>query len=79
MNGRRLLIGVTGGIAAYKTVGLVSQLVQAGAEVRVVMTPAAKQFVGEATFAALVGQPVATDVFDPRTWASAVLSSWLRP
>ena len=40
MNGRTLLIGVTGGIAAFKTVGLVSQLVQAGARVRVAMTPA---------------------------------------
>lgn len=66
MNGRTLLIGVTGGIAAFKTVGLVSQLVQAGARVRVAMTPAARQFVGEASFAALIGRPVAVDVFDPR-------------
>jgi phosphopantothenoylcysteine decarboxylase/phosphopantothenate--cysteine ligase len=66
MNGRRLLIGVTGGIAAFKTVGMVSQLVQAGAQVQVVMTPAARQFVGATTFAALIGQPVATEVFDPR-------------
>ena len=66
MNGRKLLIGVTGGIAVFKTVGLVSQLVQAGAQVHVVMTPAARQFVGETTFAALTGHPVALDVFDPR-------------
>ncbi len=66
MNGRTLLIGVTGGIAAYKTVGLVSQLVQAGAQVHVVMTPAARQFVRETTFAALIGRPVATAGFDAR-------------
>ena len=63
MNGRELLIGVTGGIAAYKTAALVSQLVQAGAGVSVVMTAAAQEFVGAATFEALTGRPVATRVF----------------
>ena len=66
MIGRRLVIGVTGGIAAYKTAALVSQLVQTGAEVTVVMTAAARQFVAPATFAALTGRPVAMDVFDER-------------
>jgi phosphopantothenoylcysteine decarboxylase/phosphopantothenate--cysteine ligase len=64
MNGRELLIGVSGGIAAYKTAMLVSQLAQAGASVRVAMSDAARQFVGPATFAALSGHAVATDVFD---------------
>lgn len=64
MNGREILIGVSGGIAAYKTAALVSQLVQQGAGVTVVLTAAAEQFVGEATFAALTGRPVATKVFD---------------
>lgn len=64
MQNRELLIGVTGGIAAYKTAALVSQLVQAGAGVTVVMTPAAGNFVGEATFAALTGRPVSTSCFD---------------
>jgi len=64
MNGRELLIGVSGGIAAYKTAPLVSQLVQAGAGVSVIMTPAATRFVGAATFAALTGRPVATELFD---------------
>jgi len=62
---REILIGVTGGIAAYKTAALVSQLVQAGARVSVVMTQAAQRFVGPATFMALTGRPVATDIFDP--------------
>lgn len=63
MQGRELIVGVTGGIAAYKTAALVSQLVQAGAGVTVVMTAAAKEFVGPPTFAALTGRPVATEVF----------------
>jgi len=64
MNGREVLIGVTGGIAAYKTAALVSQLVQSGAGVSVAMTSAATKFVGPATFAALTGRAVVSDVFD---------------
>lgn len=63
MEGRELLIGVTGGIAAYKTAMLVSRLVQAGARVTVVMTESAKQFVGPATFEALTGRPVVDQLF----------------
>lgn len=66
MNGRELLIGVTGGIAVYKTAALVSQLVQAGAGVSVAMTESATRFVGTTTFSALTGRPVATGVFDDR-------------
>ena len=65
MKGRELLIGVTGGIAAYKTAALVSQLVQAGAGVTVVMTRSATRLVGPKTFEALTGRPVATRVFGP--------------
>ncbi|HTN74678.1 MAG TPA: flavoprotein [Pirellulaceae bacterium] len=61
---REILIGVTGGIAAYKTAMLVSKLVQAGASVTVAMTPAAAKFVGPPTFSALTGRNVATEVFD---------------
>ena len=64
MKGRELVVGVTGGIAAYKTAALVSQLVQEGAGVSVVMTAAAREFVGPATFAALTGRPVLEHVFD---------------
>lgn len=63
MNGRELVIGVTGGIAAYKTAALVSQLVQVGAGVSVVMTEAAREFVGPATFEALTGRPVVVGMF----------------
>ncbi len=62
---REVLIGITGGIAAYKTAALVSQLVQGGARVSVAMTEAATEFVGVAALAALTGRPVATRVFDP--------------
>lgn len=65
MQGRELIIGVSGGIAAYKTAGLVSRLVQAGAGVRVVMTDAATRLVGPKTFEALTGRPVGTEVFGP--------------
>jgi len=66
MTSRRVIVGVTGGIACYKAAALVSQLVQHGVEVTVVMTSAARQFVGPATFAALTGRAVATEVFDPQ-------------
>jgi phosphopantothenoylcysteine decarboxylase/phosphopantothenate--cysteine ligase len=61
---RELIVGVTGGIAAFKTAALVSSLVQAGHSVSVVMTRAARKFVGPATFRALTGRPVASDVFE---------------
>ena len=64
MNGRELLIGVSGGIAAYKTAALVSRLVQAGAGVSVVMTRSATKLVGPKTFEALTGRPVATRLFE---------------
>jgi phosphopantothenoylcysteine decarboxylase/phosphopantothenate--cysteine ligase len=63
MQGRELIVGVTGGIAAYKTAALVSQLVQAGAGVSVIMTRAAGEFIGPATFRALTGRAVQTEVF----------------
>jgi phosphopantothenoylcysteine decarboxylase/phosphopantothenate--cysteine ligase len=64
LSGRRILLGVTGGIAAYKAAYLVRLLTQAGADVRVVMTPAALRFVGPDTFAALSHHPVHSDVFE---------------
>lgn len=65
MNGREILIGVTGGIAAYKAATLVSQLVQAGAGVSVVMTRSATQLVGPKTFESLSGRPVLIEIFGP--------------
>lgn len=59
-----IIVGVTGGIAAYKTAALVSDLVQSGFGVTVVMTRAACKFVGPATFQALTGRRVLTRSFD---------------
>lgn len=67
MKGREILIGVTGGIAAYKTAALVSKLVQAGAGVTVLMTRSAAQLVGPKTFEALTGRPVFLDLWTPLT------------
>jgi phosphopantothenoylcysteine decarboxylase/phosphopantothenate--cysteine ligase len=65
MKNREILIGVTGGIAAYKTADLTSKLVQAGARVTVVMTESATKFVGPTTFEALTGRPVYRQIFEP--------------
>ena len=64
LSGRRILLGVTGGIAAYKAAYLVRLLTQGGADVGVVMTPAALRFIGADTFAALTHHPVHSDVFE---------------
>jgi phosphopantothenoylcysteine decarboxylase/phosphopantothenate--cysteine ligase len=66
MQGREILLGVTGGIAAYKTADLASKLVQAGAQVTVVMTRNAGKFIGQTTFQALTGRRVYRDQFRPQ-------------
>lgn len=63
MNRKRIVVGVSGGIAAYKACTVVRQLAEAGHEVRVIPTESALRFVGAATFEALSGQPVHTGVF----------------
>ncbi len=62
---RRVLLGITGSIAAYKACELVRRLKDAGAEVRVVMTQHAAKFVGQATLLSLSGNRVSTDLFAP--------------
>lgn len=66
LKGKRILLGITGGIAAYKAAELVRLLMRAGADVRVAMTEAATRFVTPLTFQALSGQPVWTDLWDAR-------------
>jgi len=63
---REVLLGVAGGIAAYKAAELCSRLVQRGARVTVIMTESAKEFIGAATFEALTGRPVYSDQFQAR-------------
>jgi phosphopantothenoylcysteine decarboxylase/phosphopantothenate--cysteine ligase len=64
LEGRRVLLGVTGGIAAYKAAYLARLLRERGAEVQAIMTPAATRFIGLDSFAALTGRPVHSDVFE---------------
>ena len=66
LTGKRIVLGVTGGIAAYKSAELVRLLVKQGAEVHVVMTEAGTRFVTPVTFQALSGHPVFTDQWDTR-------------
>jgi phosphopantothenoylcysteine decarboxylase / phosphopantothenate---cysteine ligase len=84
MQGKRILLGVTGGIAAYKSPDLVRRLRERGAEVQVVMTAAAREFVTPTTFQAVSGRTVRTDLWDAAAeaamghielarWADAVL------
>jgi len=81
---KKILLGVTGGIAAYKAAELTRQLIKQGADVRVVMTPAACEFVQSLTFQALSGHEVATQLLDEKAeagmghiqlarWADAVI------
>jgi phosphopantothenoylcysteine decarboxylase / phosphopantothenate---cysteine ligase len=65
LKGKTIIMGVTGGIAAYKAVDLASKLAQAGANVRVVMTWEATELVKPMTFQALTGNPVVTGMFEP--------------
>ncbi|HMI92786.1 MAG TPA: bifunctional phosphopantothenoylcysteine decarboxylase/phosphopantothenate--cysteine ligase CoaBC, partial [Polyangiales bacterium] len=63
--GKQIVVGVGGGIAAFKAVVLVRELQRRGAIVRVVMTPSALRFIGAATFTGLTGKPAVTDLWDP--------------
>ena len=63
IKGKKIVLGVTGGIAAFKIASLASLLVKSGAEVRVVMTAAAQEFISARTFQELTGQPVSTEMF----------------
>ena len=67
LTGSQIIVGVSGGIAAYKAADFTSKLVQAGATVDVIMTDAAEQFVGKTTFQALTKRPVHTSVFESWT------------
>ena len=63
---KRIVLGVTGGVAAYKAAELARLMVKDGLDVQVVMTEAARHFVGAATFQAITGEPVWSDLWDAR-------------
>ena len=73
VKGKKILVGITGSIAAYKAIYLVRLLVKAGAEVKVVMTPSAKDFVSTLTLSTLSRNPVLVDLFDEQSWANHVM------
>lgn len=73
---KNIILGVSGGIAAYKSVELLRLLVKQGANVRVMMTENARWFVGPLTFEALSGQPVCTDLFEKNDDASIRHIQW---
>ena len=62
---KEIIVAVSGGVAAFKAAALTSQLAQSGYNVRTVMTSNAQKFIGKATFAALTGRSVVTEMFDP--------------
>jgi phosphopantothenoylcysteine decarboxylase / phosphopantothenate---cysteine ligase len=77
ITGKKILLGVTGSIAAYKAILLVRLLVKAGAEVKVIITPAAADFVPKLTLSTLSKNPVLVDLFDEQSWANHVeLGRW---
>ena len=79
LKGKHIILGVTGSIAAYKAASLVRLLVKEGAEVKVVMTPLAKEFITPLTMATLSKNPILVDFYNPENgdWHSHVaLGLW---
>lgn len=79
LRGKHIVLGITGGIAAYKSAVLARLLVKAGAEVQVIMTPSAREFIAPLTLSTLTGKPVITEFFTANTgqWNSHVdLGLW---
>ena len=79
LKGKKIVLGITGSIAAYKSCLIIRELVKAGAEVQVVITPAGKEFITPITLSALTQKPVISDFFSQRdgTWHSHVaLGLW---
>ncbi len=73
LKGKKIVLGVTGSIAAYKSIYLVRLLVRSGAEVKVIITPAAKDFVSSLTLSTLSRNPVLVDLFDEQSWSNHVM------
>ena len=79
LKGKHIIVGVTGSIAAYKAAMLIRLLMKEGADVRVIMTPLAKEFITPLTLATLSKHPISVEFFDPENgaWNSHVsLGEW---
>ena len=73
LKGKKILLGITGSIAAYKSIYLVRLLVKAGADVKVILTPAAKDFVSPLTLSTLSRNPVLSEMFSDESWSNHVM------
>ncbi|MFN4314978.1 MAG: bifunctional phosphopantothenoylcysteine decarboxylase/phosphopantothenate--cysteine ligase CoaBC [Chitinophagaceae bacterium] len=73
LKGRKIVLGITGSIAAYKSIVLIRLLVKEGAEVKVIMTPAARDFASPLTVSTLSKGPVLTDLFEGDSWSNHVM------
>jgi len=73
LKGKKIVLGITGSIAAYKAIYLLRLLIQEGAEVKVLLTPSAKDFVSPLTLSTLSRNPVLSDLFDEQSWANHVM------
>ncbi|HSZ85645.1 MAG TPA: flavoprotein, partial [Puia sp.] len=77
LNDKKILLGVTGSIAAYKSILLVRQFIKAGAEVKVIMTAAAKDFVSPLSLSTISKNKVLIDLFEENSWTNHVeLGRW---
>lgn len=79
LKGKKIVLGITGSIAAYKSCLIIRALIKKGAEVQVVITPSGKEFITPLTLSALTGKPVVSEFFDRRdgSWHSHVsLGMW---
>lgn len=73
LKGKKILLGITGSIAAYKACYIVRLLIKAGADVKVILTPSANDFVSKLTLSTLSKNPVLVDLFDEQSWANHVM------
>jgi phosphopantothenoylcysteine decarboxylase / phosphopantothenate---cysteine ligase len=73
LQGKKILLGITGSIAAYKSIFLIRLLVKEGAEVKVIITPSAKDFVSKLTLSTLSKNPVLEDLFNEESWSNHVM------
>ena len=77
LKGKKIVLGITGSIAAYKSILLVRLFIKEGAEVKIVLTPAAKDFVSPLVLSTLSKNKVLVDLFDENSWANHVeLGRW---
>ena len=76
LKGKKIILGITGSIAAYKACYIIRGLIKQGAEVQVVITPAGKEFITPITLSALTSKPVISEFFAQRTVRGTAMWTW---